>query len=230
MPRRTVGWIACMLLALLPAAASAQEWVEGKHYFLIRPAQRTEVAAGKIEVAEAFSYGCIACDRFHPLAEELQSRLPPQAQFVYVPASFNEAESWPLFQRAYLAAKALGIAQRTHAAMFAAVWQTGELAVVDEKTRRLKSPQPTLEQVAAFYARTARITPTQFLESAQSFSTAANIKRADAWIRACRVDQTPTFVVNGKYRLHAGSAGGVPQLFALIDWLVKKESGAVAAR
>ena len=31
-----------------------------------------------------------------------------------------------MFQRAYLAAQSLGIAERTHQAMFDAVWKTGE--------------------------------------------------------------------------------------------------------
>ena len=222
---RIVGIVGAMLFAGTPLAASAQQWVEGKHYFLVQPAQRTQTPAGKIEVAEAFSYGCPACARFHPIAEQIKASLPANAQLVYVPASFNVAESWPLFQRAFLTAQALGVLEKTHSAMLDAVWKTGELAVVDQKTGKLKQPQPTLEQVAAFYQRTAGIPQQQFLNTAKSFSVEGAIKRADAWIRACRVDQTPTFVVNGKYRLHAGSAGGVQQLLDLIDWLVAKESG-----
>jgi protein dithiol oxidoreductase (disulfide-forming) len=216
-----------LFLALAPAVAGAQQWVEGKHYFLIRPAQRTNVAPGKIEVAEAFSYGCVACDRFRAFEPELKLRAGPDAQIVYVPASFNPAESWPLFQRAYLTAKALGIADTTHMAMYDAIWKTGELAVVDQKTGKLKSPQPTLDQVASFYARTARIPRQQFLDAAKSFTTEASIKRAEQWLRACQVDQTPTFIVNGKYRVHTGSAGGLPQLFDLIEFLVQKEKAAL---
>jgi protein dithiol oxidoreductase (disulfide-forming) len=207
-----------------PVAAGAQQWVAGKHYFPVQPAQRTQVAAGKVEVAEAFSYGCPACARFHPLAEQLKARLPQNAELVYVPASFNAAESWPLFQRAFLTAQALGVLEKTHTAMLDAVWKTGELAVVDQKTGRLKQPQPTLEQVAAFYQRAAGIPQQQFLSTAKSFAVESHIKRADAWMRACRIDQTPSFVVNGKYRVHVGSAGGIQQMLELIDWLVAKES------
>jgi thiol:disulfide interchange protein DsbA len=214
------------LLALAPSMVCAQQWVAGKHYFPVQPAQPTQVAAGKVEVAEAFSYGCPACWRFHPFVEELKAKLPANAQVVYVPASFNAAESWPLFQRALLTAQALGVFEKTHTAMLGAVWESGELAVVDQKTGRLKQPQPTLEQVAAFYQRTAGVPTQKFLSTAKSFSVEGNIKRADAWIRACRVDQTPSFVVNGKYRVHSQSAGGVPQLLELIQWLVAKESAA----
>jgi protein dithiol oxidoreductase (disulfide-forming) len=218
--------LAAALLALGPAVASAQQWVAGKHYFVVQPAQRTQVSAGKVEVAEAFSYGCPACWRFHPIVEELKAKLPANAQIVYVPASFNKAESWPLFQRALLTAQALGVFEKTHAAMLDAVWQTGELAVVDQRSGRLKNPQPTLEQVAEFYRRAAGVPPQQFLNTAKSFAVESSIKRADAWIRDSRVDQTPSFVVNGKYRVNSQSAGGVPQMLELIQWLVAKESAA----
>src|SRR5687767_2581016 len=144
--RSLIAMAGLLVAALAPATGSAQQWVEGKHYFLIQPAQRTNVAAGKIEVAEAFSYGCPACYSFHPLAKQLQGTLPPNAQFIYQHASFNAAESWPLFQRAFLTAQALGILEKTHDAMLRAVWEKDELAVIDKRTNRLKSPQPTLEQ------------------------------------------------------------------------------------
>jgi protein dithiol oxidoreductase (disulfide-forming) len=226
--RLTRVFASMLILALAPAVASAQQWVEGKHYYLIRPAQRTNVAPGKIEVAEAFSYGCVACDTFRTFEPELKLRAGPDAQMVYVPASFNTAESWPLFQRAYLTAKALGVADRTHTAMYEAIWKKGELAVVDQKTGKIKSPQPTLDQVAAFYERTAGIPKQKFLDASKSFTTEASIKRAEQWLRATQVDSTPTFIVNGKYRVNARSAGGLPQLFDVIEFLVRKEKSAGA--
>jgi protein dithiol oxidoreductase (disulfide-forming) len=216
------GW---MLVTLLPTTGMAQQWVEGKHYFAIKPAVRTSVPAGKIEVAEAFSYGCPACFAFHPYAKQLKGVLPGNAQLVYMHASFNAAESWPMFQRAYLTAQALGIADKTHDALLDAVWKTGELAVADQQTRRLKNPQPTLEQVAKFYARTAGIKEDQFMSTSKSFAVETAINRTEAWLRAARIDSTPTIVVNGKYRLTVSSAGGVNEMFALIDYLVKQEGG-----
>jgi thiol:disulfide interchange protein DsbA len=212
-------------LTFFPATSPAQQtWVEGKHYFLIRPAAPKSVPADKIEVAEAFSYGCPACYAFNPIAKQLQTMLPANAQFIYQHASFNSAESWPLFQRAFLTAEALGIREKTHDAMLSAIWETGELAVVDRKTNRLKNPQPTLEDVAKFYERTAGIKAADFLAAAKSFGVQAAINRTENWLRAARIDSTPTIVVNGKYRLTVSSAGGVNEMFALVEYLVKKES------
>ena len=222
-----VALAALVLPLLMPALAGAQQqqWVEGKHYFVIRPAAPTSVPAGKIEVAEAFSYGCPACYAFHPLAKQLQATLPSNAQLIYQHASFNAAESWPLFQRAFLTAEALGVREKTHDAMLKAIWESDELAVIDKRSNRLKNPQPTMEKVAKFYERTAGVKAADFINASKSFGVQTAIDRTERWYRAARIESTPTLVVNGKYRLTVQSAGGVNEMFALIDHLVMKEGG-----
>jgi len=216
----------------LPAAALAQapaaaEWEAGKHYFVIDPPQPT-TSGDKIEVTEVFSYGCPACNFSYPSIDKLKKDLPPNAVMNFVPASFNPAEDWPMFQRAYLTAKALGIADKTHDAMFDAVWKSGELATMDKATNKLKSPQPTIEDAAEFYAKSAGVKKEDFLAMANSFTTSTRMKQADAYIKVTGVEVTPTIIVNGKYRLTTTSAGGGDWSRAeqLILWLVRKESGA----
>ena len=94
--------IAGVLFALLafahpPEAGAAQAWTEGTHYTTLAPPQHTTVPAGKIEVMEVFSYGCVACNRFQPIVEKLKESLPPNAQMVFLPAAFNASEDWPMF-------------------------------------------------------------------------------------------------------------------------------------
>src|SRR3954466_9331613 len=113
----------------LTATAQATDWVAGKHYSVIPQAQRTNVAPGKVEVMEVFSYGCPACNSFRPTMKKLKASLPANAQLVYLPASWNAAENWPTFQRAYLTAKALGVADKAHDQMFEAIWTTGQLGI-----------------------------------------------------------------------------------------------------
>lgn len=224
--------LATMALGVLAAAwttaGTAATWTEGKHYFRIQPVQATIVAPGKVEVAEVLSYGCPACAQFVPIMDELERALPAQAQLVYVHASFNAAEQWPMFQRAFYTSQQLGLVKKTHSAMFNAVWGRGELAVVDASGRP-KKPAPTLEDVAKWYAKTAGIDAGKFLEASKSFSVDSNIRRAEAWMRACKIDQTPTMVINGKYRLTVQSAGGVKEMMELIPWLVMQETAATAA-
>lgn len=221
---RAIQLAATCLLLTLAATAYPADWVEGKHYFLIEPRQLTTAQPGKIEVTEAFSYGCPACNQFAPIADQLKASLPATAQMVYLPASFNPAEDWPMFQRAYFAAQALGLVDRTHNAMFDAVWKTGELSILDASKQRLKKPLPTIEDAAKFYERVGGVKADTFLAAAKSFGVEASMRRADMLMAAYKVPSTPTIVVNGRYRLDGSSAGGYSQLIELTRWLVAKES------
>ena len=62
---------------------------------MLPQAQRTNVAPGKVEVMEVFSYGCPACNHFQPTMKKIKAALPANAQLVYLPASWNAAENWP---------------------------------------------------------------------------------------------------------------------------------------
>lgn len=200
------------------------KWVEGKHYFRIDPAQPTSTP-GKIEVTEVFSYGCPACFQFHGIVDELAKSLPKGTVMTYTPASFRPDENWPLLQRAYLTAQAFGVDQKSHDAMFDAVFKSGELGIMDQKAGRPKPPAawPTIDDVAKFYAKFG-VKPDEFVATANSFTINTKMKRADELIRAYEVDSTPTIVVNGKYRLTPNSAGGYPQAVELTQWLVTKEA------
>jgi thiol:disulfide interchange protein DsbA len=212
------------LYAEAAPAAGAPTWTEGVNYFLISPVHPTSLPPGKVEVTEAFSYACPACNLFLPTIHKLKASLPPNAVLNYLPASFNAAEDWPMFQLAYITAQTLGVADQTHDAMFNAVWQTGELAVIDPTTRNIKSHVPTIEDAAQFYKAKAGVPVDKFLATAKSFSVDMKVRAAENLLQAYRVDSTPTMVVNGKYRLTVGSAGGYDQVIELVKWLVAKEA------
>lgn len=224
MTRLACALLAVVLLVLAPGVRAAT-WSEGTHYVRLAPPQQTTVPAGKVEVMEVFSYACPACNAFEPVMEKLRRALPPNAQVTLLPAAFNPAEDWPMFQRAYFAAQALGIAERTHQAMFDAVWKTGELAVTNPATNRLKDPLPSIADAARFYARVAAINPQQFLAMANSFGIDSKIRAADAQILAMHVDSTPTLIVNGKYRVLRDSLSSNDQVIEVVKYLVAKESG-----
>ncbi|HEY1725816.1 MAG TPA: thiol:disulfide interchange protein DsbA/DsbL [Steroidobacteraceae bacterium] len=221
-------WLLGLLLGSMTLPALGADWAQGTNYFLIDPAQPTAVGPGKVEVMEVFSYACPACNRFYPVVDRLRAALPPNAELTFVPAGFRPDEDWPMFQRAYYTAQALDIDKRTHDAMFDAVWKTGELAVFDPRTQRQRSPPPSIQDAANFYARTAGVKAEAFVAMAGSFGVDVKIRQADQVIRADQVDQTPTIVVNGRYRVTVGSAGGDDQLIELVKYLVAQESGPAA--
>jgi protein dithiol oxidoreductase (disulfide-forming) len=224
MSRSLVALFALVTTALPLLAPAQTQWTEGKNYFSITPALHTSAPPGKVEVTEVFSYGCPHCSQFRPVVKQLKASLPPNVVFTMLPASFNPSEDWPMFQRAYVTAEALGIAERANDGIFDAVWKSGELAVVDLQTNRLKNPQPTIQDAARVYNKLTGIPVDKFLAVSQSFAVEVKMKADDAFMLHGEVDSTPTIVVNGKYRLTTETAGGADQVVQLVKFLVGKES------
>ncbi len=228
MRKRIVALTSLVALALTSIAHAATTPIEGVNYFLVSPAQPTSVPPGKIEVAEFFSYACPFCYQFNPLVRQLKASLPSNAQMVFIPASFNPSEDWPTFQRATCAAQILGILDKTHDQVFDAVWKTGELAVADPNTHRIKNPLPSIEDVAKYYNHISGVPVQKFLETSTSFAVDTAMRRDDSLVVAYHVDSTPTLIVNGKYRITGPAAGGMTGMIEVAKFLVDKEAKATA--
>lgn len=204
-------------------APAAERFREGRHYRTLPVKQASQVAAGKVEVTEVFSYGCTGCNQFRPLLAKVKAALPKNAEMAYVHASWIESESWPMFQRAYLAAKALGIAEQSHEAMFDAVWgANGPLAIVDARTHRPKRPQPTIQDVARFHAMRGDTTEAEFLKVARSFAVQTRMGQSDALIKAYQAPSTPCLIIGGCYRIDMDSIRSDDELIALVRFLIQK--------
>lgn len=201
------------------------KWVEGKNYDVIEPQQPKVSDTNKVEVAEVFSYGCPACNAFHTTVAQMAKELPSDATLVFLPVSFNPAENFPMFQRAYFTAQALGVAEKGSDAMYDAAWKTKELSSENPNGQGLKPSNalPTIDDAAKVYAKFGA-DPKEFAAVANSFAINTKMKRADELVQKYGVMQTPTIVINGKYRYTVNQAGGYPQSIELAKWLVSKEA------
>jgi thiol:disulfide interchange protein DsbA len=218
------------LLLAISAAAQGADFQAGKHYTVIPQAQRTNVAPGKVEVMEVFSYGCPACNAFRATMRKLKTSLPANAQLVYLPASWHAEENWPLLQRAYFTAQALGVADKAHDALYDAIWTSGELSAMEPgSTNRLKSQLPTIEDIAKFYQRATGVKAADFVATSKSFGVDLKMRQADNQITAMQVPSTPTLVVNGKYRVNNENLKGADEIIEVVKFLVAKESTPAAA-
>jgi thiol:disulfide interchange protein DsbA len=213
-----------MVLALLlvgtPALAQLR-WREGVHYQAIPVPQRVGAPADKIEVTEVFSYGCTYCYQAKEDMAKLAAGLPADAVMNYVHASFLPTEAWPMFQRAYYTALKLGIAEATHDAMFKAVWETGEIPLIDKTTRSLRRPSPTIGDAAKFYARVTKVTAAEFLKVANSAEIDKAMQTADALVKQWRIPGTPALVVNGRYLVEGRLSQG--DTVQVVNFLVALE-------
>ena len=207
---RLVALILALAATPVAFAQGVQPFQEGKHYFRIEPAQPTSTGS-KVEVTEVFSYACPACALLQPQVEAWHKRKPANAQLVRTPAAWNP--NWELVARDYYAAEAMGILDKTHAALFQALH-------VERK------PLTTLEQLAGWYEQNAGVKAADVLATMRSFAIETKIRRSKQIVPRYGVDSTPTLIVAGKYRITGQSAGGYDALFAIIDFLVARESAA----
>jgi protein dithiol oxidoreductase (disulfide-forming) len=207
----------------VPVAGAATTWTEGKHYEVVTPVSGQTLAPGQQEVTEVFSYGCPACAHFSPIVRKLQQALPKGVKFTFIPASFNPAEDWPMFQRAYYAAEKLGVADQAHDAVFDAVWKGGPLEIADPATHRLKNPMPTIEDAARFYSQRTGVKAEDFVAVAKSFTVEMKMKEADKFVRSYQVLSTPTLLVNRRYRIEPAAVRGDNELVELVGWLLAKD-------
>ena len=187
------------------SAAPAVEAVVGKNYFVVDPPQPT-ASGDKIEVLEVFSYACIHCAHFQPYADEIKSKLPKYAEYSYMPAIFNE--TWEAFARAFYTAQSMGLLNKTHQALFDAIHR-------DHRQFR------SFDDIAAFYGEHGADVE-KLKQVATSFEIESKLARSRDLVPKFGVDGTPTLIIDGKYRVTGASAGGYPQLVALVDHLVKK--------
>ena len=120
--RRTFTWQSLAALAALqsPAAwAQFQRPVAGSDYAVLETAAPVEAPAGKIEVVEFFWYNCPHCNAFEPILSEWVKKLPKDVAFRRIPVAFNA--SFVPQQRLYYALEAMGLLEKVHPKVFAAI-------------------------------------------------------------------------------------------------------------
>jgi thiol:disulfide interchange protein DsbA len=190
------------------SATASAPYTEGVQYVTLPVPNQRYSAEGKVEVVEVFSYGCIHCAHFAPIAEQLRKELPKGAVFKLMPAPFSA--EWLPFARAYYAAKQLGVVDRTHLELFT------------EKFGQ-NYPINTMDELADFYARQG-VNRADFLRIANSDEVTAKMKSDLALIQKWQVDGTPSLVIDGKYKVTG--AKDADELAAVALWLAKRDLSA----
>lgn len=198
-------------MAATPAAKVDAAPVAGVDYEVIEGGTAYQPTAGKVEVAEIFGYTCPHCAHFEPAFSAWKARQPKDVSVVMVAAPFGG--HWMPYARAFYTAQRLGVAAKTHAAMFHALHEQGSLPLGNA----------TAEEIATFYAGRG-VDTARFLAAFNGPDVAADLRRAYDFIGRSGVDGTPALVVNGKYRVIGGQT--YADRLRIVDKLVAQERAA----
>lgn len=188
--------------AVLPLNALAQVggFKEGTEYLRLGKPVATDAGAGKIEVLEFFSYGCIHCFNFEPQLAAWAKKQPAHVVLRRTPVAFND--SFVPLQRLYYALEAMGQVEALHEKVFQAIFVSKE---------RLSTP----DAIIAWVSRQG-LDKQKFTEQFNSFSVAGKARRATQLQDQYAVEGTPALGVGGRFYV----PGQGPRTLLVADALI----------
>jgi thiol:disulfide interchange protein DsbA len=195
----------CALLAGSAAMAAPLQLVEGVHYKTLANPVTTDTG-GKIEVLEAFSFGCIHCFNFEPALSAWKAKLPADVQVNYLPATFNS--NFEMFARGFYAARALGIEESTHEKVFDAIWKSN-------------TPPQDMGGVVDMYVRLGA-DRARFTSALSSLGVQTAVNAAGVKAERLKLEGTPTLYVDGKYQVLPDGGSSYDDIFQRVDALIVK--------
>lgn len=200
-----------VLITALLFSTIAAALTEGQDYESLTPPQPTN-SGNKIEVMELFWYGCPHCYQFEPTLQKWLKTKPANVEFVRVPGIFNP--QWAVLGRAFYTAEALGVLDKVHDQLFAAVHE-------------LKRPLNNEDQLAAFFVEQG-VKEDDFRKAFRSFTVESKVRRAQEISQRSGAKGVPTMIVNGKYRTGASlpGVGSHANTIKVVDQLIQQEMAA----
>ncbi len=202
---------AIALLSLLPLACTAapeEAWKLDQHYKrALTPSTPTD--AKRIEVREAFWYGCPHCADFDPYVEKWLKTKPADVDFARLPSSLGRPVG-ELHSKMFYTAQTLGVLDLVHKALFEAMHG--------------KSPKPmdTPDSLRSFFVVTTGMNAKDFDGAFNSFVVDTQLRRAEDELRGYGISSVPMVIVGGSYLTGPSLAGGQDKVFKVVDFLIEK--------
>ncbi|MFV1466175.1 thiol:disulfide interchange protein DsbA/DsbL [Idiomarina sp. HB] len=202
--------ITMFVCALFMAAAlQAEEFSENRHYEVLdNPASKTP------EIIEYFSFYCMACYRFEPIAKELAATFPEAFKKSHTSGLSPKPGMGSKMTQAYSLALMLGKEQAISESIFKQ--QFGQRQSIDAQ-----------EKIKDIFVQ-AGVSENDFKRGFNNFSVKARAKQMDKDARDKNVTGTPTLIVNGKYKIlmngFRNSDDLIGDLKLVIEQLMNKSS------
>ncbi len=212
--------IAAAVAATTPAppAGSTARWKEGQNFIAYPVAQPVTTPPGKVEVVEGFWYGCGHCFALEPRLESWEKSKPDWIVLKRTPVIWNEVTREDA--RLYFTIESLGLLDKLHAEVFQQIHVNKQPFTV---IRQNAVDKAATEKAAREFLTARGVSEDQFAKVYRSFSTENKLRQAENLSRRYLLDHTPMFVVHGKYLTDAEMAGGIDQLFQVINDLAARE-------
>lgn len=200
-------------LVTMPAATQLPggRWQAGRHYRPIVPAQATNVSAGQVEVIEFLWLACAGCYELNPRITAWKAQLPEWVKFR------QEHVMWgPSHRELGRLLYTLDVLGRNDLvpAAFEEIHRKGNMLVSNNQAKT--------EEMQLAFARAHGI-EAEFKREYKGFGVTKRLTEAEELGRRYPIDQTPAFVVNGKYYTDNGMAGGTVALLELLGDLAAAE-------
>lgn len=170
---------AAFVVFMMPV--QAQDFKEGVHYEVI-----ADEATAEPEIKEFFSFYCVHCFRFEPIAKQMAAEHGDAFEKAHV--SFIDPRGMgTTMSRAYAAAKMLKKEDEITAAIFDYNFNQQNMLLSKDDVRNVFV--------------TNGVSGSDFDKAMASFSVRGMANKFDREATKYGVNATPTFIVNGKYRL-----------------------------
>ena len=181
-------------------------------------AQPVSTPPGKVEVVEGFWYGCAHCYSLEPRLEAWNKSKPDWVTLKRLPVIWNEVTREDA--RLYLTIESLGLVDDLHSAVFREIHANKRPLTV---IRNGRVDQAATEKAAREFLAGHGVSAEDFAKHYRSFSTENKLRQTENLSRRYMLDHTPMMVVHGKYLTDASMAGGVDELFELVNDLAARE-------
>ena len=160
---------------------------------------------GKVEVIEAFWYGCGHCYSFEPVINKWKKELNDDVKFAKLPVGWGPMHQ--LHATLYYTIEALKIGETGHGAVFTAIHKEGNY---------LSSEKSILEFLSKL-----GISKQEAYKQMNSFSVKQKVKRSIELSRKLKVSAVPMMFVDGKYKIQV--KGSTSKMLDTVDYLVNIE-------
>lgn len=219
----TASPIAAAVAATTPAppAGDLQRWTAGKNFIAYPVAQPVSTPPGSVEIAEGFWYGCGHCFALEPRLEAWEKAKPDWIRLKRIPVIWNEVTREDA--RLFYTIESLGLLDKLHAEVYRQIHVKHKPFTV---IRGGRVDAAATEKAARDFLTSNGVSAEDFARHYRTFSAENKLRQAENLSRRYLLDHTPMIVVHGKYLTDTEMAGGLDQLFQLINDLAARERGA----